>query len=71
MSEEKHPSRKSFFCPFCKRKQTLLAVSWELVHAQLVMHFNVCVPPDVNRDTASIMAAAKDLADALAGPQKK
>ncbi len=58
--------RKSFICPFCQRKQTLLAGSRELVQAQALMHFKLCVPPDVNRDTEAILAAAVRIADALA-----
>lgn len=65
MREEKKPQRKSFLCPFCKRRQTLLAVTWELTQAQALMHFNSCVPPDVERDTTAIVTAASTVADNL------
>jgi hypothetical protein len=69
MSEEnRHPPFKTYLCPFCQQKQRVLAVSWQLVHAQALMHFDSCVHSGARRDPATVRAAS-EVADALA-PQK-
>ncbi len=69
MSEETSPPPfKTYICPFCQQKQRLLAVSWQLGRAQVLMHFDSCVRSGARRDPATIRAAS-EVADALA-PQK-
>ncbi len=71
MREEKNPPPppfKTYLCPFCRKNQRLLAVSWDLVYAQALIHFESCMRTEVHRSVATLRAAS-EVADALA-PQK-
>jgi hypothetical protein len=55
----------TFLCPFCGSTVAIDLATWELVHAQILLHFSHCSPPDLLRDTAVVMEAAARIADAL------
>src|SRR6266542_1906590 len=61
MSEEK----VIYVCPFCNAEQMVSRGLWELVFAQVLMHFSRCAPPHQYPDTSVVMEAAERIANMI------
>ena len=56
---------ESFSCPYCGLDQRVSRGSWELVFAQILMHFSTCAPPSRFPDTDAILREAERIANLI------
>ena len=54
-----------FQCPFCNTEQRVRPGFFEVVFAQVLIHFSSCAPPSKFPDTEEIMKKAEEIANMI------